>query len=238
MKGKGELIYKLALRDRRHDGTLRGNDCALLDFPYDEKVNAPLPGGAKSVEVSVYAFGPGSRIASASGNAELEAFVANPFKFVDKPEQFLKLFEQAWKSNRAPGQIGASIGDVAKFIAPRFDQIAIRKGYDFLEDAASHYHVAMFALSAGYRVTFEDQAQQLAALKSGIERIKANGVALTRPQESWVCVLQSLPQELIRPELYLGGPRWMQDNISQDNLWFNKPLTEKAKALIPGAIKR
>lgn len=50
--------------------------------------------------------------------------------------------------------------------------------------------------------------------------------------------MQSLPVELIPPQLYLGGPKWLQDNISQDNFWFNKPLTDKARAAVPGTIKR
>lgn len=238
LKGKGEMIYKVALRDRRFDGTLRANDCALLDFPYDDKGNAPISKELSSVEVSIYAFSPGSRIVQACGDVELQAFVANPFTFLDRPQRFRQLFDIAWNSQRSPGQIAASIADVSKFIPAKFDLLATRKGYDLIEDAASHYHVAMFALAAGYRVTYEDQAQQLAALREGIERIKKSGIALTRPQESWVCVAQSLPVELIPAQIYLGGPKWMQDNISQDNFWFNKPLTDKARALVPGAIKR
>lgn len=237
-KNKAELIYKCALRDRRYDGTLRGNDCALMDFTYDEKSNAPLSPNLRSVEVSIYAFQPGSRIAQASGDFELEQFVANPFTFLDRPELFRKLLDRAWKSQRSPGQVAASISDVAKFIAPKFDLVAARKGYDLLEDAASHYHVAMFALAVGYRITYEDQAKQFAALHDGIQRIKKSGVELTRPQESWVAVAQSLPVELIPPQLYLGGPKWLQDNISKENFWFNKPLTDRARNAIPGTIKR
>lgn len=236
-KGKGELIFKYGLRDRRFDGTRRANDCSLLDFPYDGAGNTPMP--LSGVEISIYAFAPGSRIVHACGDAELEAFVANPFKFLDKPDNYLKLFERAWKTQRAPGQIGASIPDVAKFVAPRSDKIALRKGYDFIEDAASHYHVAMFALASGYRCTFTDQAEKLATLRAGIERIKASGVALTRPQESWVCALQSLPAEMIPAQLRLNsGFTWMQDNISQENLWMNKPLSAAAQKLIPGPISR
>lgn len=237
-KGRAELIYMAALRDRRFDGTLRGNDCALLSFPYDEKGNAPLPVDASSVEVSVYAFSPGSRIAHASGDADLEKFVANPFKILDDPQKFRHLLDRAWASQRSPGQVGAPIGDISKYIGPRFDLIAKSKGYDFLEDAASHYHVAMYAMSMGYRCTYEDQEKQLAEFKAGIERIKASGVKLTRQQESWVCVMQSLPVELIPPQFYLGGIKWPQDNISQTNLWMNKPLSDKARLLIPGSLKR
>lgn len=238
LKGKAELVYKGALRDRRFDGSLRANDCSLLDFPYDSKVNAPLPHGVSGVEVSVYAFMPGSKISQACGDRELESFVGNPFRYLSDPQTFRKLFDRAWESQRAPGMVGAPIADVARYVAPNFDKVAIRRGYDFIEDAASHYHVAMYATAMGFRCTYEDQARELAALKAGIERIKQAGVNLTRPQESWVCVLQSLPQEFIPESLYLGGPKWMQDNISQDNLWMNKPLSDKGKQLIPGPIAR
>ncbi len=237
-KGKAELTFMAALRDRRYDGTLRGNDCSLLSFTYDDPCNRPLPQGVKSVEVSVYAFAPGSSISHACGDRELEAFVSNPFKFLDRPELFLKLFEQAWQSNRSPGQISAPIGDLARYVAPRFEVLARRRGYDFIEDAASHYHVVMYAFAMGYRCTYKDQADEVAQLRAGIEAIKKSGHALTRPQESWVCVLQSLPQELIPPHLYLGGVKWPQDNISQQNLWMNKPLTEAAAELIPAPLLR
>lgn len=231
-KGKGEMIYKVALRDRRYDGQLRANDCALLDFPYDSSVNDPLPGNPKSVEVSVYAFLPGSRVGQSCGDAEFESFVANPFVFADRPGLFLDYFQRAWRSNRAPGQIGAPIPDVARFVGPNFDKVAISKGYDFLEDAASHYHVVMFAYAMGFRCTFKQQENELALLKQGIENLKASGLSLTRPQESWVCALQSLPAEMIPAKFYLGGARWLQDNISQDNLWMHKPLSEKAKQVL------
>lgn len=236
-RGKGEMIYKVALRDRRYDGTLRANDSALLDFPYDDVVNAPLPGDARSVEVSIYAFIPGSRISQTSGDTDLEAFVANPFVFVDRPEFFLEQFQKAWRSNRAPGQVGAPIPDVARFVGPRFDKVAMGKGYDFLEDAASHYHVVMFALAMGFRFTYAQQEAELAALKTGIESLKGKGVKLTRPQESWVCVLQSLPVDRIPEKFYLGGPRWLQDNISQDNLWMHKALSPRARQLFAAPLE-
>lgn len=238
-KGKAELFYVVALRDRRYDGTLRANDCAMLGFPYDDPAfNLPLPHGLNSVEISLYAYMPGSRISHASGDVELEAFVANPFSFQDRPELFRKLFDKAWTTQRGPGQIAASIPDVARFVAPNFETVAIAKGYDAIEDAASHYHVAMYAFAMGYRCTYENDAKELAALKAGIEAIKKSGIKLTRPQESWVAVAQSLPTELIPQGLNLGGPKWIQDNISQKNLWFNKPLNQKAKDLLVAPIKR
>lgn len=238
-KGGGELIYKVALRDRRFDGTLRANDSAILDFPYDDPVNVPMLGGLSSVEVSIYAFLPKSRIVAVIGEPEYEAFVANPFTFLDRPELFRRYFDRAWQAQLAPGQIAAPIPDVARFVGPRFDLIAGRKGYSFLEDAASHYHVAMFAYAVGFRCTYEDQQKELTALSSGIKRIKEAGHALTRSQESWVCVLQSLrPVDLIPQHLYMGGPVWLQNNIDQNNLWMNKPLTKQAAELIVGPIKR
>ncbi len=233
MKGKGELIFKAALRDRRYDGTRDANDSALVDFPYDDPVlNKRLPIDARTVELSVYGFLPGSRIVDATADKEFDLFVEKPFTFLDRPELFLKLFKRAWDSKRAPGQNAAPIPDVSRLISPLFDKIAGRRGYDILEICPSHYHVAMWALALGYKITDAEEAKVMAALTEGIARIKASGIPLTRPQESWVCVLQSLPKEMIPPELYLGGVKWPQDNIGPQNLWMHKAISEKGKQLL------
>lgn len=240
MRGKGELIYKAALRDRRFDGTLRANDSPLLDFPYDDpKFNLPLPGEVSSLEVSIYGFMPGSRISSLGGEQDFENFVANPFTFLGDPEKFLAFFNRAFRSQRAPGMVAAPIIDVSKLQLQGFDTIGRLKRYDFLEDAASHYHVAMFAQSIGYRPTYADQAENLRQLTEAIAKVKAAGHQITRPQESWLCTLQSLrPVELIPEQFYFGGPYWQQDNISQENLWMNKPLSARAAELIKAPINR
>lgn len=239
-RGKGEFIYKAALRDRRFDGTLRANDSPLLDFPYDDpKYNLPLPGGVSSLEVSIYGFMPGSRITSLGGELDFENFVANPFTYLGDPEKFLALFNRAWRSQRAPGMVAAPIIDVSKLRLKGFDRLAAIKKYDFLEDCASHYHVAMFAQSIGYRPTYADQAENLRKLTEGIAAVKAAGHQVTRPQESWLCVLQSLrPVELIPEKFYFDGPIWPQDNISQELLWMNKPLTPLAAKQMKTPIVR
>jgi hypothetical protein len=236
-RGKKELIYKTALRDRRFDGTKRGNDCSLLDFPMDDPLlNAPLP-GVTATEMSTYGFMPGSRLASATGEQELEDFVANPFTFLNRPELFLHYFNRVWKSDRAPGQVSAPIKDLSKLIIPALEKVSARHGYAFTENAPSHYHVAMWVLSLGYRFTYQKDADALAALTAGIKRIKQSGIALTRPQESWVCVLQSLrPIELIPEGFYMGGPVWPQNNIDNQILWMNKPLTSEAAKLLPSPL--
>jgi len=239
-KKQGELIFKIGLRDRRYDGTLAANDTALVDFPYDDpKLNGPLPVDAKSVELSVYGFMPNSRVADCCGNAEFEAFVQNPYRFIDRPELFLKYFEWAWNSKRAPGQVAAAIPDVSKLVAPQFEKLAHKYGYDFIENAPSHYHVAMWGYSVGYRYRDLEQAKTIADLTAGIKRLKEAGMNLNRIQESWVCVAQSLPVELIPKGLYLGGPKWPQDNIGPQNLWMYKPLNDRAAKLdVTGAQKK
>lgn len=232
-KGKAKLMFKVALRDRAFDGTRAANDTALVDFPYDDPVlNGRLPFDVKSVEVSIYAFTPGSRIAE-KGLAEYDLFVEKPFTFLDKPETFLKYFRMAWNSECAPGQNASPLPDVSRLVAPQFEAIAIKRGYDVIENAASHYHVAMWAYSIGYRFTNAEQAKVMASFAEGIKRLKAAGVKLTRSQESWLCVVQSLPREHIPNELYLGGIKWPQDNIGPANLWMHKPLSDKAKQLMP-----
>ncbi len=236
-RGNAELIYKAALRDRRFDGTRRANETALLDFPFDDPVfNRPLPAG-KGTELSIYGFLPGSRLSDALGEKEYEDFVANPFAFLDRPELFLSYFRRAWKSRRAPGQVAAPIPDVSRLVGPCFEKVARGAGYDFLENCPSHYHVAMWGLSMGYRFTYQKDAQAILALAAGIVRLKESGVRLNRAQESWACVVQSLrPVELIPEGLYMGGPTWPQNNIDQKNLWMNKPLNKRAAELLTGPL--
>lgn len=237
-KGRLELIFKGSLRDRRFDGTARTNDCSLLDFEgfEDPVYNNPLTikgERVKAVELSIYCFMPGSRIAAIGKDlSEYEQFVANPFKFLDRPELFLQYFDRAFNSERAPGQVSNAIPDVSKFVAPAFEEIARNKGYDFIENAPSHYHVAMWGQSIGYLYADPAQEQAIKDLTAGIARLKASGVKLTRPQESWVCVLQSLDPKFIPAHLNLGGPKWPQDNIGAQNLWVFKPLTDSARKML------
>jgi hypothetical protein len=238
--GKAQLICKGALRDRRFDGTLRANDTPLIDFPYDDPTfSRPLPVGT-GVELSIYGFLPRSRISDILGPDELEyeRFIGNPFAFMKEPEKFVKYFERAWRGGLSPGQIAAPIPDISLYVPQQYEKLARKAGYDYLENAASHYHVARWAMANGYRYSFQHDADTLAALAAGIQKIKATGAKLSRPQESWVCVVQSLrPVELIPSGLYLGGPEWPQNNLDQKNLWMNLALNEKAKALLPGPIK-
>jgi hypothetical protein len=233
-KGKGEMIYKVALRDRRFDGTKITNDCALLEFQQcDPNGNLPLPYG-RGVENTAYAFMPGSRISEDKTQIEFEQFVGSPFSFMDRPELFLKHFRHAWESGRSPGQIGKPIPDVSRYLLPGFDRIARKCGYDFVEGAVSHYHVVMWELNYGYRCSYQKDADAIAAFSAGIKKLKESGMKLTRPQESWLCVIQNLrPIELIPPHLYLGGPIWPQTNLDQRNLWINHPLNEDAKLALP-----
>jgi hypothetical protein len=238
-----ELIYQVAMRDRRDDGTKRTNDCSLLDFPLDDPAyNRPLPGGLTSLEVSIYGFMPNSRIASASGDTELENFVAQPFACLHDetkgPSYFLEQLKKIWRSNRGPGMVAGPIPDVSRFINIGWDAIGKFKKYDFLENAPSHYHVTRFSESIGYRITYLEHVEALRQIREGLQRIKDAGVSLTRVQESWVCILQSLPRDMIDDKYYLGGVTWPQDNLSQDTLWMNKPLSAAAKSVMSECIGR
>lgn len=232
-KHRAELIFKAGLRDRRFDGSLRANDTALLDFAYDDpELNRQLAPELKSVEISVYGFTPGSRVSEIEGDTEFESFIQQPFAFLDRPELFLSLFKRAWKGKRAPGQHGAPIKDVSELILPGFELLAASQGYDLLEAAPSHYHVAKWVVDDGYQFSDKDQKQTFADFQAGLEKIRAAGTPLTRQQQSWVCVIQSLkPADLIPKELNLNGPVWPQDNISKRCLWLHKPISEAAKAL-------
>jgi hypothetical protein len=230
----GELLLKVGLRDRRYDGTKQANDSALLEFGYDDPViHKPLSPDLQSVEISIYSFMPGSRILDATGEEDYDAFIKNPFTFLDRPEQFLTFFRRAWKSKRSPGQYCAPIGDVSKLVLPALEKVAREHGYDACEAAASHYHVARWFVSSGYQYTNPPQEQTLAQFTTGLEKIRASGTPLTRPQQSWVCVIQSLrPVDLIPASYNLNGPLWPQTNLDNACLWVNKPLTDKAKAML------
>ena len=235
--GKAELIFVAALRDRRFDGTKQANDSALLGFPYDHPIHhRPLHPQANSLELSIYSYAPGSRLRDAIGDPEYDQFVAEPFTFLDRPELFLKHFQQAWKSNRAPGQNSAAIKDVSKIILPGFEYLAKICGYDFLEAACSHYHVAMWLLTCGYRYNFQQDLGTMAAFAAGLKAIRDKGTPLTRSQQSWVCVLQNLPRNHIPPQFDLGGIIWPQDNIGPENLWVHKPISTKALELVPAPL--
>ena len=241
-KGQGELIFKAALRDRQFDGTTRANDSALVDFVgYDDaKFNSPLLIGGKkvkSVEISIYGFMPGSRTSDVCGDVELEKFFENPFRFLEQPERFRELFARAWRSKRGPGMVSNPVPDISKLVVPGFEKLARSKGYDFIENAPSHFHVAMWSKSVGYRFTDPAQDASIKALGEGIARLKAAGVKLTRAQESWVCVAQSLRSEFIPEGLDLKGPKWPQDNIGAQNLWMYKPITAKGEKLVADAAK-
>jgi hypothetical protein len=230
-KGKGELVLKVSLRDRRFDGTLRANDTALLDYRYSDPItHKPLAGGLKAVELSVYSYLPGSSVSDVTGEADYEQFIKNPFTFLAAPEQFIAFFQRAWKAKRSPGQHYAAVADVSKRVLPALEAIAKRIGYDAIEASPSHYHVARWFMSAGFRFSDAVQAKTFGEFSNGLESIRQKGTPLTRQQQSWVCVIQHLrPSELIPPSLNLNGPLWPQTNLDNACLWMNKPLSDKAK---------
>lgn len=260
-RGKGELIFKAALRDRVYDGTKRANDCALLEYAYDHPdYHKRLSTVLSSVELSIYGFMPGSRISDATGDKVFDQFVSNPFLFLDNPQTFLGLFQRAFQSKRGPGQYSASIPDVAKYSLAGFERLAVKYGYDLIEMAASHYHVAKWAQSGGYVYADPAQADMVARLQEGLEAIRASGTPLTRSQQSWVCVLQSLrPVDLVPSGFLMSGVasgiaeqqpsaaqgpsghgqpahtplRWPQNNVDEECLWLFKPLSAKAQGFIP-----
>lgn len=241
-KGKGELIFKAALRDRLYDGTKRANDCALLEFAYDNPVyHKRISTTLSSVELSIYGYMPGSRIADATGDTTFDRFVSNPFRFIDQPQVFLELFQLAFQSKRGPGQYSAAIPDVAKYALPGFERLAAKYGYDLIEMAASHYHVAKWGQAAGYSYSDLTQAAMVAKLHAGLEAIRARGIPLTRSQQSWVCVLQSLrPVELIPETLRIGSVdggaellSWPQNNVDDQCLWLYKPVSARAQGFVP-----
>lgn len=243
LKGKpGELIFSFGLRDRRYDGTPRANDTALLDFPYDEQVNLPLIINGKqldatSLETSLYSYLPGTGIKKACGNAALEDFVAHPYVYAaGDPDEFLRLFWIAWEGERYPGQVSVPIPDVGKAAHAAFEKVANRCGYDFLETAPSHLHVYGWNCAKGYVANDKAHEATIKAFQSEVEKLKRSGLKLSRVQEAWLFVLQSIPAEKIPAHFNFGGLLWPQNNVDQNNLWLYKPLTEKARKLLSSSV--
>lgn len=230
--GKGELMLKVGMRDRRFDGTPRANDSALVDYSYSDPIlHKRLSTELSSVELSCYAFLPGSRVSDVT-DEEFERFIENPFRFIADPKHFQELFNRAWNCKRAPGQVSASIVDVSKLIVPAFERLARARGYDLMEAAPSHYHVARWFQREGFSFSDPTQAKTFADIVAGLEKIRAAGHPLTRTQQSWTCVVQSLPAELIPAHLNMNGPLWPQTNTDDICLWMYRPLSDKAKALL------
>lgn len=239
MSDNKELIFMAALRDRRYDGTERANDSALLYYRYDDpRYHSVLHKDLRAAEISIYSHAPGSHVHDIEGETDFEKFFETPFSFLDQPEKFRLYFDRAFRGKRGPGQFAAPVRDVSKLIVPGFVNIASKHGYDLLESAVSHYNVAKWFKAKGFNYSYPCDEHAIAEFDAGIKRVNEQRLAaglqtLSRTQESWLCVVQSLrPVELIPEGLYLGGPLWLQDNIGPRNLWMNKPLTEKARKLL------
>lgn len=237
--GKAELILSTALRDRRYDGTLMANDSCLLDFAYDhpELCKRMVVDGKTAdlvtAETSLYSYFPGSSIEKSGGGKQLDAFIGKPFTFIDKPKLFMRLFKKAWALDRFPGQNLIPIPDVGKLAHAGWEAVANACGFDALETNPSHYHVTLWNMAKGYVFSYADQEANIAAYKAGIQKLKDNGVKLTRSQEAWVCVLNNLKQrDLIPEELRMDVPKWIQTNLDPESIWLVKPLSPKAKQLL------
>lgn len=233
-----ELGFRAALRDRRFDGTKDANDCALSKYPYDDPVHHKrLPVADPSVELSIYGFLPGTSLEQ-DGDSDYDQFVRNPYSFLNRPERFRQLFDRVLRSTRSPGQNARPIDDVAEDTPGAFENIARRHGYKFIEVAPSHYHVARWAFSVGYRYRDRWQADVMGQFADGIKKIK-QARKIERNHESWICVVQSLRlPEINRPDLIpegldLNGPVWPQDNMNPQLLWMYKPLDADAATRLP-----
>lgn len=237
--GRAELILSTALRDRRYDGTKRANDSSLLDYPYDHpELSKRLVIDGKTAdlvtaETSLYSYFPGSSIAKSGGGKQLDEFIAKPFTFIDRPQLFMRLFKRAWKLDRFPGQNSIPIPDVGKLAHAGWEAVANACGIDALETNPSHYHVTLWNMAKGYRFSYAEQEANINAYKAGIQKLKDNGVKLTRAQEAWICVLNNLKQRDLIPEhLRMDVPKWIQTNLDQESIWLVKPLSEKAVQLL------
>jgi hypothetical protein len=226
---KVELLFLASLRDRRFDGTARADDCALSRFNcHDPMAGVPLAFEgitARSVELSIYSFRPGC---SCCQRDTYRKFMENPYRFVSRPLSFFRHFWRAWESGCAPGQWTTPFRDVSTHVLPVLEELALEKEYDFIESCPSHMHVARWFMRNHYRFENPAHLQEIEELWTGVKNLELDLHKLTGAQRSWVCVLQSLPEESIPSKFRLRGPKWRQDNIGLTNYWMCKPLSQRA----------
>jgi hypothetical protein len=119
------------------------------------------------------------------------------------------------------------VEDFSHLVLTTCQEFVASRGYDAVLMATSHYHVCRWGMRNGYEIVEPDVAKTVEELTDCLEKMRKFGKHLTRAQESWVCAVQSLRRKYIPRGLYLGGPTWPQDNITQKSLWMAKPLTDR-----------
>jgi hypothetical protein len=100
----------------------------------------------------------------------------------------------------------------------------------------------MWAVDGGFAYSDPAQEKIVVRLTAGLEKIRASGQPLTRTQQSWACVIQSLrPADRIPAGLSMGSLanghetdlQWPQNNLDETCLWLYKPLSERARGFKP-----
>lgn len=223
---KSELIFKVALRDRKYDGTPQANDSSLLDFPHQGVENRIVDPKKTYAEVSVYGFIPHSKLYGFEIDKVFRRFLKHPFAFVDQPELFLKLFALAMLVKRAPGQGRQAIPDVSALLGDKMEALAVKLGFDYMSASCSHYHVYKWARSRGYVFDNDKYKDILEKFDQEISKLRHSGIPIERWQESWLCVLQNLPKDKIPRELKLDESLyWPQTNLpDSENIWLSKAM--------------
>jgi hypothetical protein len=90
----------------------------------------------------------------------------------------------------------------------------------------------------GFKCVSAKDNATLDAFQGSFDRVgRALGTPLSRPQQSWVCVIQSLPLKHIPRALRLNGPVYPQDNIAQECLWQYRAVSERAKQILDTPVQ-
>jgi hypothetical protein len=208
---KGEKILMCAIRDRKLDGT--EGTSPLTFYPNVDPACNRLPASDfKACEISIYSWNPETFLDGLATGGTLGNFIADPDYYVWKnfqPADFFPLWEQAFHIGRGPWQSARPMKGVPQFFVKETIKLLRELGYHRVDAVPSWYNVARFFERLNFRFTYGEHELAYNALSQGLaEFASANGGSpLTVLQETWLVVLQNIPESHIPDELKLAA-RW------------------------------
>jgi len=208
---KGEKILMCAIRDRKLDGT--DGSSPLTFYPNIDPACNRLPGpDFAACELSIYSWDPATFIDGLATEGTLGHFIADPDFYVWKnfqPSVFFPLWEQAFHIGRGPWQSARPMKGVPHHFVKEAIKLLRELGYHRVDAVPSWFNVARFFERLKFRFTYGEHELAYQALSQGLAEFSAKdgGAPLTVLQETWLTVLQNLPESHIPDELKLAA-RW------------------------------
>ncbi len=208
---KSEKILMCAIRDRKLDGS--DGSSPLTFFPNRDPACNRLPGpDFQACELSIYSWDPATFLDGLAVEGTLGHFIADPDFYVWKnfqPEVFFRLWEQAFHIGRGPWQSARPMKGVPHFFVREAVKLLKELGYNRVDAVPSWFNVARFFERLNFRFTYGEHELAYNALALGLAEFggKEGGQPLTVLQETWLVMLQNIPEGYIPDELRLAA-RW------------------------------